>query len=60
MSQVLQIVGALFLLAAFAATRFRLLDARAYSNLLLNVVGSSILWSVVGKLTGREPAPIHE
>ena len=43
MSQVLQILGALLLLAAFAATQFRILDARAYRNLLLNFAGSTIL-----------------
>ena len=43
MDQVLQIVGALMVLVAFAAAQFRLLDARSYPYLLLNVVGSAVL-----------------
>jgi hypothetical protein len=42
-SQLLQILGALLLLAAFASTQFRLLDPRAFANLLLNFAGSAIL-----------------
>jgi hypothetical protein len=42
-SQLLQILGALLLLAAFASTQFRLLDPRAFPNLLLNFAGSAIL-----------------
>jgi hypothetical protein len=41
--QVLQVFGALLLLAAFAAGQFGLLDARSYPNLLLNAAGSAIL-----------------
>ena len=43
MSQVIQVAGALLLLAAFAGTQFRYFDSRAYSNLLLNFAGSTIL-----------------
>jgi hypothetical protein len=43
MDQVLQILGALMVLAAFAAAQFGLLDARSYPYLLLNMVGSAIL-----------------
>jgi hypothetical protein len=43
MDQLLQIVGALMVLAAFAAAQFHLLDARSYLYLLLNMVGSAIL-----------------
>jgi hypothetical protein len=42
-SQVVQIAGALLLLAAFAGTQFRWFDSRAWSNLLLNLFGSTIL-----------------
>jgi hypothetical protein len=41
--QILQVVGALLLLTAFAGTHFRFLDGRAYPNLLLNLAGSAIL-----------------
>ena len=43
MDQLLQILGALMVLAAFAAAQFHLLDARSYPYLLLNMVGSAIL-----------------
>ena len=43
MDQLLQILGALMVLAAFAAAQFRFLDARSYPYLLLNMVGSAIL-----------------
>lgn len=43
MSQVVQVVGALLLLAAFAGTQFRYFDSRAHINLVLNFVGSAIL-----------------
>jgi hypothetical protein len=42
-SQLLQIVGALTILAAFGLAQFRLLDQRSYRYLLLNLVGSAIL-----------------
>lgn len=43
MSQVVQIVGALMVLAGFALAQFRLLDQRSIPYLLLNLVGSAIL-----------------
>jgi hypothetical protein len=41
--QLLQIVGAVLILAAYAAAQFRLLDARSFVYGLLNLVGSAIL-----------------
>ena len=43
MSQLVQVVGALMILAAYALAQFRLLDQRSYPYLVLNVVGSAIL-----------------
>lgn len=43
MDQLLQIVGALMVLAGFALAQFRLLDQRSYPYLVLNLVGSAIL-----------------
>lgn len=43
MDQFLQIVAALLILAAFAATQFQMLDPRSYRSLGLNLVGSAIL-----------------
>ena len=43
MSQLLQIFGALLILAAYTAAQVRLLDQRSYPYLLLNLVGSAIL-----------------
>jgi hypothetical protein len=43
MSQLVQIVGALAILAAFAAAQARLLDVRAWSYLWLNFAGSFVL-----------------
>jgi hypothetical protein len=43
MDQWLQVIGALMVLAAFAAAQFRVLDPASYPYLLLNVVGSAIL-----------------
>ena len=43
MSQWLQILGALMVLAAFAAAQFRWLDAQSRLYLLLNLVGSAVL-----------------
>jgi hypothetical protein len=43
MFQLLQVVGALMILAAFAGVQFRLLHQDSYSYLLLNLVGSAIL-----------------
>ena len=43
MGQVLQVVGAVLILAGYAAAQFRLLDQQSYPYLLLNLVGSAIL-----------------
>jgi hypothetical protein len=43
LEQVLQVVGALLILAAFVAAQFRLLDAQSYPYLVLNLVGSALL-----------------
>lgn len=43
MDQVVQVVGALLILAAFAATQFGRLDQHSRTYLVLNVVGSAIL-----------------
>lgn len=43
MSAVVQIVGAVMVLAGFALAQFRVLDQRSYPYLLLNLVGSAIL-----------------
>ena len=43
MSQSLQILGALMVLAAFAAAQFRWLDPQSRLYLVLNLVGSAVL-----------------
>ncbi len=43
MSQLVQVVGAVMILVAYALAQFRLLDQRSYPYLGLNVVGSAIL-----------------
>ena len=43
MDQVLQVVGALLILSAYAAAQFRLLDQRSYPYIVFNLVGSTIL-----------------
>ena len=43
MGQVLQVIGAILILAGYAAAQFRLLDQQSYPYLLLNLVGSAIL-----------------
>ena len=43
MGQVLQVVGAVLILAGYAAAQFRLLDQQSYPYLLLNLLGSAIL-----------------
>lgn len=43
MGQVIQVVGALLILAAFAAAQFRYLDMDSIRYLVLNLVGSLIL-----------------
>ena len=43
MSQILQLLGAVLVLAPFVFTQFGLLDQRSWAYLLLNLVGSSLL-----------------
>ena len=43
MEQVLQVAGALLVLAGFALAQFGVLDQRSYTYLLLNLIGSAIL-----------------
>ncbi len=43
MFQLFQVVGALMILAAFAAAQFRLLQQESYLYLVLNLVGAAIL-----------------
>ena len=43
MGQILQIVGALLILAAYTAAQAGRLDQRSYGYLLLNLLGSTIL-----------------
>jgi hypothetical protein len=43
MDQIVQVVGALLILAAYAAAQFRRLDQDSLSYLALNLVGSVIL-----------------
>jgi hypothetical protein len=43
MAQVVQIVGALLILAGFAGSQFGLLDQRSYTYLVVNAIGSAIL-----------------
>jgi hypothetical protein len=43
MEQILQVAGALLVLAGFALAQFGVLDQRSYTYLLLNLIGSAIL-----------------
>ncbi len=43
MDQVLQVIGAVLILSAFAAAQFRLIDQRSYPYIIFNIVGSAIL-----------------
>ena len=43
LDQLVQVVGALCILAAFAAAQFQKLDQSSYAYLILNLVGSAIL-----------------
>ena len=43
MDQVVQVVGALLILTAYAAAQFRWLDQHSLSYLILNLVGAAIL-----------------
>lgn len=42
-SQIVQVIGALLILAAFAGVQFQRMDPTSWSYLWLNVVGSAIL-----------------
>lgn len=43
MAQLIQIVGALMVLAGFAGAQFRMLDQRSYAYLVLNLIGGAVL-----------------
>lgn len=43
MEQLVQVVGAILILAAFIAAQVRMLNPRSYLYLVLNLVGSAIL-----------------
>jgi hypothetical protein len=43
MDQVIQVIGALLILAAYAAAQFRWLDQHSRTYLVLNLVGSAVL-----------------
>ena len=43
MDQVLQVSGALMIVAAYMAAQFRVLDQHSYPYLLLNLIGSALL-----------------
>jgi hypothetical protein len=43
MDQLIQVAGALAILAAFALAQLELLDLRSYAYLTLNLVGASVL-----------------
>lgn len=43
MDQLVQVVGALLILAAYAAAQFGALDQRSYAYLVLNLVGAATL-----------------
>jgi hypothetical protein len=43
MDQVIQVIGALLILAAYAAAQFRWLDQHSRMYLVLNLVGSAVL-----------------
>lgn len=43
MGAILQIVGAIMILGAFALAQFRILNQQSYPYLFLNVIGSGIL-----------------
>jgi hypothetical protein len=81
MDQLVQVVGALLILIAYAAAQFGTMSPHSRAYLTLNLVGAAILavlaaieslwgfllleffwaavslWSLIGVLRGREPAP---
>ena len=48
MEQILQVTGALLVLAGFALAQFGVLEQRSYPYLLLNLIGSAILAVLAG------------
>jgi hypothetical protein len=48
MEQILQVTGALLVLAGFALAQFGMLEQRSYTYLLLNLIGSAILAVLAG------------
>jgi hypothetical protein len=52
LGQVVQVAGALLVLAGFALAQFRVLDQRSIAYLLLNVVGAGVL--AVDAYAGRQ------
>lgn len=48
MNQILQVIGALLVLAGFALAQFGVLGQRSYLYLWLNLVGSAILATMAG------------
>ncbi|HEY3454724.1 MAG TPA: hypothetical protein VGK64_09000 [Bryobacteraceae bacterium] len=48
MEQILQVTGALLVLAGFALAQFGVLEQRSYTYLLLNLIGSAILAVLAG------------
>ncbi len=52
MGQLVQIIGALLILAAYAGAQFGHLDQRSISYLVLNLIGSAIL-AVLAALDGQ-------
>ena len=52
MDQLIQILGALLILAAYAGAQFGRLDQRSISYLLLNLIGSAIL-AVLAAIEGQ-------
>lgn len=52
MDQLIQIVGAMLILAAFAGAQFGRLDQRSVSYLVLNLIGSAIL-AVLAAVDGQ-------
>jgi hypothetical protein len=49
MDQVVQVIGALLILVAFAAAQFGALNQRSRLYLVLNLVGSAVLTLVAGR-----------
>lgn len=52
MEQLIQIVGALLVLAAFAAAQFDRLDLRSIAYLTMNLIGSAVL-AILAAIDGQ-------